>query len=374
MFELIIAKFRIITQKKWFRISYHLGFWVVSLFFFLLFYSNYNRDTRVTIWLTTMLLPLAIVLAYYFNYYLIPRFLYKKKYLRFCFYCFFAILTSLWLSMIVVLVVIILFLSREPDYFDSSLIEPVFQVVGLYFVIFLAIAIKQIKRAFEVQQLNAELELKRMEMGLKLKEAELKLLRSQIHPHFLFNTLNNLYGLTLEKSDLAPKLVLKLSDLMDYMLYRCNKPKVSLTNELENLKNYVEIERIRYNDKIKIDFEIDGKTDQLGIAPMLLLAFFENAFKHGISKSITKSFVDVKIKIEGNKLYLKLANSRTESSSKNEDYTQGIGLKNVKKRLQLIYPDKHRLKINPTTDRFEINLELTLDEVTESTSKNQWTN
>ena len=186
-----------------------------------------------------------------------------------------------------------------------------------------------------------------MKTELKLRESELKLLKSQIHPHFLFNTLNNLYGLTLEKSDMAPELVLKLADLMDYMLYKCNKSKVRLKDELEHLKNYVEIEGMRYGKKVRIDFEIEGEADRLEIAPMLLLAFFENSFKHGVSKSINKPFVRINIQIKRSIFNLNILNSHNRAAEKNEDYTQGIGLKNVQKRLQLIYPEKYQLRITP---------------------------
>ncbi len=257
---------------------------------------------------------------------------------------------------------------------DPSSFDAVFLVVGLYFIILAFISFDQVKRAFKMQKINADLETNRLEMGLKLKEAELKLLRSQIHPHFLFNTLNNLYGLTLEKSDLAPELVLKLSNLMDYMLYKCNKSSVNLKQELEYLSNYVEIERIRYDDKIKFEFLIEGQSEQLQIAPMLLLAFFENAFKHGVSKSISNPFVQIHIQIEEHTLKLNLTNSKNESDQKKENYTKGIGLKNVKKRLQLLYPNKHNLEISSKAHTFEIDLKLNLEEDLNQKNAEKWTN
>lgn len=350
-----------IMKKQWFRYLYHFMFWLVSLSFFLIFYSNYNRDVQITFWITGMLLPLAIFMVYFFNYYLIPKFLYQKKYWRFTLYSFYTILSSFWLSMIMVLVLILLFLKRHTDYFDSSFIEPVFQIVGLYFVIFLAIAIKQIKRAFEMQQVNAELEKNRLETSLKLREAELKLLRAQIHPHFLFNTLNNLYGLTLEKSDMAPQLVLRLSDLMDYMLYKCQGNRVQLKKELEHLGNYIEIERIRYAQKLNLSFNVSGEIKNQQIAPMILLPFIENAFKHGVSKQVENPYVQISFKIDGNSLKLEVVNSKNKAVVFTEDYTKGIGLKNVRKRLELLYPEKYKLEIDPGETEFSVNLELKLE-------------
>lgn len=308
-----------------------------------------------------MLLPVAVFIVYFFNNHLIPKFLNRKRYSRFALYSFYAVLGSLWLSVVIVMIVILLFLSRDPRYFDSSLLEPIFQIVGLYFVIFMAIAIKQIKRAFEMQQINAELEKNRLETNLKLREAELKLLRAQIHPHFLFNTLNNLYGLTLEKSDLAPQLVLRLSDLMDYMLYKCQGNRVLLKKELEHLGNYIEIERIRYAQKLNLNFTVSGELKNQQIAPMILLPFIENAFKHGVSNQIENPYVQISFKIDGNLLKLKVINSKNKIAVLSEDYSKGIGLKNVKKRLELLYPEKYKLKIDSTETEFSINLELELE-------------
>jgi LytS/YehU family sensor histidine kinase len=257
---------------------------------------------------------------------------------------------------------------------DPTSIDVVFLLVGLYFVILAFVAIEQVKRAFQMKKENTRLEKIQLETELKLRESELKLLRAQVHPHFLFNTLNNLYGLTLEKSDLAPELVLKLSDLMDYMLYKCNKPKVPLKSELEHLRNYIEIERIRYGEKLKIDFEIEGDWEQLEIAPMLLLAFFENAFKHGASKSIENPFVKIIVRIQEQHFQLSITNSRNPAAHNNEEYTQGIGLKNVKKRLQLIYPQKHKLQILPMEATYKAELELTLNESNLDENESQWTN
>lgn len=246
---------------------------------------------------------------------------------------------------------------------DPASFDIVFLLVGLYFVILGFVAIEQVKRAFDMKKQNTELEKNKMETELKLREAELKLLRSQIHPHFLFNTLNNLYGLTLEKSDLAPDLVLKLSDLMDYMLYKCNKPMVKLKSELDHLKNYMEIEQIRYGDKLQLKYTLTGHPDKLMIAPMLLLVFFENAFKHGVSKLINNPFVFIHISIQGHKLLLNIKNSLNPKAKNEEEYTKGIGLKNVQKRLNLLYQDKHQLQITPGTDTFEIDLQLELSQL-----------
>ena len=352
----------------------HFLFWVISYLFFILFFGRANRDYQTTIVFASLLFPLGIGTSYFLNYYLIPRFLFRGDYARFALFLFYTFVMSLWCELMISMFVFTIVSDFQVYKLDPSSFDVVFLLVGLYFIILAFIAIEQVRRAFLVEKENTRLEKIQLETDLKLHEAELKLLRAQIHPHFLFNTLNNLYGLTLEKSELAPELVLKLSDLMDYMLYKCNRPKVQLNSELEHLKNYLEIERIRYGKKLKTEFGVEGKTNQLQIAPMLLLAFFENAFKHGASKSVQNPFVNIHIKIEEQQVELQICNSRNPLYEKTEDYTKGIGLKNVQKRLELIYPDRHQLEIIQKNETFEIRLQLLLEHLTIPEKESQWTN
>ena len=368
------GKSEYLFRKNALKAGQHFLFWIVAYLFIILFFGRANRDYQTTIIFASMLFPLAIVTSYFLNYFLIPRYLFKADYWRFLLFLIYTLVFTLWSELMISLFVFVIVSDFQLYKLDPTSFDVVFLLVGLYFIILGAVAIEQVKLAFQMKKENTQLEKNQLETDLKLRESELKLLRAQVHPHFLFNTLNNLYGLTLEKSDLAPELVLKLSDLMDYMLYKCNKPKVSLKSELVHLNNYIEIEHIRYGEKLQIDFNIEGKVDQLEIAPMLLLPFFENAFKHGVSKSISKPFVNIHIGIEKNEFNLKMVNSRNPNAKINEDYTKGIGLKNVKKRLQLIYPEKYHLQISPKTDTFEVELQLTLNKTTSQTPENKWTN
>ena len=213
-----------------------------------------------------------------------------------------------------------------------------------------------------MQQEKNELEKMQLTTQLKLKEAELKLLKAQVHPHFLFNTLNNLYGLTLEKSDSAPQLVLQLSEILDYILYRCQAPKVQLKEDLYNLKNYIEIEKIRYSEKLKLEFDFPGDTGKLEIAPLILLPFVENAFKHGVSHFPGVAEVKIKASIVGKNLIFNIENSRNPLAKPTNNQSNGIGLINVKRRLELLYPQKHILTINEQPETFSVNLTLELEE------------
>ncbi len=193
--------------------------------------------------------------------------------------------------------------------------------------------------------------------------SELKFLKSQINPHFLFNTLNNLYALTLKKSNDAPEVVIKLSDMMRYMLYECNEPKVPLQKEIDYIHNYISLESLRQSKEVDIDFKMDGDPGQLEVAPLLFVPFLENAFKHGLKDDITKGYLHIHLAISNPHLEFIIQNSKPSHLRTQTTVTRpgGIGLENVKRRLKLIYPEKYKLEIedSPTTYTTSLHLVLT---------------
>jgi LytS/YehU family sensor histidine kinase len=190
---------------------------------------------------------------------------------------------------------------------------------------------------------------------------ELRFLRSQVSPHFFFNTLNNIYSLTLKKSNRAPEVVLKLSELMRYLIYATDKRKQSLKNEIECLQNYIDLERIRFDDSLEIDVGLSGDMEGKTIAPMLLIPFVENCFKHGASKNIGKMSISLDVEVKDDFLYLNLKNTIPKKTKDNKIPTRsgGIGLSNVKKRLELGYkPEDYQLKIKKKNKTFHVYLKL----------------
>lgn len=346
--------------SKYSRIFLHILFWLAVYLFFIVFFGRSSRDYSVTIIFVSMLLPLSIATTYFLNYFLIPRYLFTKKYSRFTLFVFYTFVISVWLELFISLGVFIFITNYQSEKMNPSSFDGLLLMVGLYFIIIIAVAIKLVRRSFQIQKKNTELDNRRFQIELKLKEAELKLLKAQVHPHFLFNTLNNLYGLTLEKSDDAPKLVLQLSEILDYILYRCDEKLVSLDEELSNLKNYIEIEKIRYSGKLKLSTGFPEETGNLKIAPLILLPFVENAFKHGVSHFPGVAFVSIKTKIVETNLFFKIENSRNLAANNKAGHSNGVGLKNVRKRLDLIYPGKYMLKIDETEETFSVNLTLQL--------------
>jgi LytS/YehU family sensor histidine kinase len=208
--------------------------------------------------------------------------------------------------------------------------------VAIYPVTFTAVAIKLLKYWYANKQAQQILIQEKL-------EAELKFLKTQIHPHFLFNTLNNLYALTLKKSDKAPEMVLKLSELINYMLYECKSDEVQLNKEIKFIRNYTDIEKMRYGDKLDVDLRVTGNANDRKIAPLILLPFVENAFKHGASENLLQSWVKVSVDAHEDHIVIKVENSKAGDSKQNG--SDGIGIQNVKRRLTLLYPEKHELKI-----------------------------
>jgi two-component system, LytTR family, sensor histidine kinase AlgZ len=187
--------------------------------------------------------------------------------------------------------------------------------------------------------------------------AELQLLKAQVHPHFLFNTLNNIYSFSIDNSSKTPGLILKLSSLLSYMLYDCKTDEVRLEKEVEIMKNYIDLERERYGSKIEISWNVEGEIKDKFIAPLLMLPFLENAFKHGTSEQIEKSWLSVDISVKQDMLRCKIANSKNEYVANSDN---GIGIINVKKRLEFIYPGKHELKINDEGNFFVVSMVIRL--------------
>jgi two-component system LytT family sensor kinase len=186
--------------------------------------------------------------------------------------------------------------------------------------------------------------------------SELALLRSQINPHFLFNTLNNIYSLVYKKSDNAPEAVMKLSSIMRYMLYDSSEDKVLLEKEVEYLKSFIELQELRLMNKNFVSFDIHGSLQGRTISPMILMPFIENAFKHG-NKQVKSPGIMVDLALKEQLIIFKVSNYLAKSPTE-KDEAGGIGVHNINRRLELIYPDKHRLEIKKTPDMFHIILEI----------------
>jgi len=356
------------------RIGYHVLFWIIIT----VFYDGLSAVTSERQFSETLLLDLLFytptdMLGVYFTiYFLMPRFLYNKKYLRFTlwFLVFFAVML-IFVAMPLEYLGWKFFLSDSfaekgkdfPEYWQFFKRNIVWAITVKLMIIGLVSSIKFLKIWVRSQKHEQKLMQEKLETELKLKEAELKYLKSQINPHFLFNALNNLYSLTLEKSDLAPKIVLKISSLLDYMLYECNEPLTDLEKEAESIRNYVDLQQIRYGDKVDVQLKISEDLEDEKIAPLLLLPFVENAFKHGLDQNVGNGFVHIGMYTENDCFFF---NTKNSVSNVPKEGNSGIGLKNVKKRLDLQYAGNYTLNIEETENEYFVDLNINLN----SNSKN----
>lgn len=203
----------------------------------------------------------------------------------------------------------------------------------------------------------------RLMLDKQRKDDELRHLKAQLNPHFLFNTLNNLYGLSVAESKMLPQLMLRLSDLLRYSLYDTNQHYVSLQKEVEYIANYIELEKIRWNDSAAIGFEIQGDVAGQHIAPLLLIVFIENAFKHLSVAKGRQGYVRILLAVKDEKLHLQVKNSVDPSLPppvQTRNRKGGLGLNNARKRLNLIYPDQYTLSINRLPESFEVDCQIEL--------------
>ncbi|TRX61317.1 sensor histidine kinase [Fulvivirga sp. M361] len=335
------------------RLGKHILFWLTFITFFAVLYGSFDEDYGRQFRLQLIYLPNKLLATYITIYILLPRFLLTEQYLRFF------SLTSLVLLVAGFMHWLTYYYGEAPIFWPEKDIGPLWypnkilkSATYVYPVVVLATLIKFFKHWYQNQQATRQLAEDKL-------SAELKFLRSQIHPHFLFNTLNNLYALTLKKSEKAPEVVLKLSHLLNYMLYECNTDRVPLSKEIELLKNYVSLEKLRYGNRLDISLNISGNTRDHDIAPMLVLPFIENSFKHGVSDEIEDAWVSIDLTIKECLLTLKVDNSKSNQLSKDEQkYREGIGLKNVKRRLELLYKGGYELKTLDTVESYLIVLKM----------------
>lgn len=352
-----------IEQKQYakYRVYYHILFWLAYILFYTVFWGSYKNNNYWDEFLQLLfLLPWKIIPTYITLYYLMPKYLYSKKFTEY-------IILLLILGISMALIDRYLnwrYLYRWFKYETGNWKDPVWyapkvfnSLLVVYIPVFVAMAIKLQRFIFQKDQINKALEKEKV-------ETELKFLKAQIHPHFLFNTLNSIYSLSLNKSAKTPDAVLGLSKFLDYMLYECNDKLITVEKEWEQLMNLVALERLRYGENLTISANIRDDNKESLIPPLLLLPFVENAFKHGADSLIEDSWITIDLKLHEQQLQFMVENSKAPSEIlENLDSDKNIGLKNVRRRLDLFFPDKHELKILEEPDSFLVKLEIDLSDI-----------
>ncbi|MFI5134502.1 MAG: sensor histidine kinase [Chitinophagales bacterium] len=338
------------------RVLMHVGFWilwlsrtfydVISLYGF-----GLGEFLFMVVYASTQ-----IPMMYFHLYVLVPKLLNRKKYVSYGI-CAVALVFAYSFTNYKLLTVIpaVVENSRVAEYIAD--LNWRYDVFEGFFTLVITYALKYAGQTLSTQ--NKLLQLQKDNLIL-----ELEALKSQINPHFLFNTLNNIYSLAMRKSEKAPEMILKLSDMMRYVLYECNSGMVPIEREIQFVKNYIDLERIRHGEHVAINFALNGIPGENKIEPLLLIPIVENSFKHGINSQMEKGYVDIQLKLNDNKLSLFAVNSvqngKPVFDSLKGKKKHGIGLENVRKRLELLYPKNHKLVIYPSSNSWKVNLELNL--------------
>ncbi len=298
-----------------------------------------------------------IIMAYAILYFLIPKFLNHKKYLKFG--------LSLFLILIIVFVG---YVATKKFYFDVEYVDTYTGIAREFMKLSMLEQLvdpnfffsKLVKFLTPTALLFTYRLYKNQQDVLQLREqkrlAELSALKNQLNPHFLFNTLNNLYALALEKSEKTPEVIERLSEILDYMLYRCKDKYVLLHKEIELIENYLALEKIRYGKRVQINFIKESFTGTK-IAPLIILTFIENAFKHGVSQELDVAEIEMKLEIKDQQIIFYISNTKPKAIVVNQN-SESMGLVNIQKQLDLLYPNEYTLDIKNSDDRYEVQLNI----------------
>ena len=358
------------SNEPRYRWQRHVVFWAFwTLFQASLYASIFVPDITVYLqrWPITFIesllyLPCHIFLSYTLMYFVIPRYVVTTRYVTAILWCaLLSLLTGVMAAAISQYIIIPVrealgadaVMRRGPGLQQRAFAQAVLAGLrGGLTVAGLASAIKLMKHWYTEGQRN-------MQLQKENAESQLQLLKAQVHPHFLFNTLNNIYSYTQGRAPVAGQLVMGLADMLRYMLYECRRPLVPLSKELGMVEGYLELERIRYGNKLEMHISLPQHANQWGIAPLLLLPFVENCFKHGTSSMLEQPWISMDVRLQKNALMLKLMNSKAPVQHRSEAH--GIGISNVRRRLELLYPQKHELEIREEEDVFIVDLSLELD-------------
>ncbi len=360
-----------VIQKQYGRLYVYVAYWVLYLLFFSVqrfFAASYfitgtglteagMQNSFMNSFLTNLAyLPGVILVTHFVTEFLLPRYYFRNRFYHFSSFLVLTILAYPLLAYLVRLVIVDVYINdhRESYSFYNYFAAMLIFVFGLAPMAWFKIASHLKEDVLFHQKLDND----RLSAMLKLKETELKLLRSQLHPHFLFNTLNNLYSLALEKSDKTPDLIIRLGDMLSYIIYDCNSDKVLLAKEIDFLKSYIELQKVRYVS-CDIKLEITGDIDNQKIAPMLLHTFLDNSFKHGAAKISGDSWIKIAIDVYNGFIDFRVENNKPAGQELNKD-AGGIGIENAKKRLRLIYRDRYELNIGQSESTYSVFLRLML--------------
>lgn len=315
-----------------------------------LFYSFDKNQPKIAFYHYIFFLNYALA-VFIINYLLLPRFFYLKKYVAFFSY----------VALVIVGVIVVEELVLEQIFFPDTKGK---RFPGIFYSLLDVLPVITILSGFKFawDALGKQREVD--ELKTAIKESELQFLKSQINPHFLFNNLNNLYAYAIENSPKTPDIILELSGVLRYMLYECKEQYVPLTKEIEQLQNFIQLSKLQIEERGQVSFVKQDIRPGYQIAPLILSVFIENAFKHSTASQAEDIIINVTVRLSDQGKLIFWCKNSFQSQSNTESLTKGIGLENVKKRLELLYPNTHELHIQTSNNWFEVDLSIDLHETT----------
>lgn len=333
-------------RSKSYTVLIHILVWVAFLLVPMLFIESAEGRERFMI--MGWFLQVLMACYFYYNYiFLIPRFLLRKRIGLYFILLIIGLIAISAINLTFIYTTYDLIEHRHKFDFWRSATFPVYPAIMAFA---LSTAVRITMEWFKNERQKKEMEAEKL-------ASELAFLKSQVNPHFLFNILNNICSLARKKSDETENAIIKLSQIMRYMLQDSKDEKVSLEKEVEYLQSYIELQRLRLPEAVKIDFSIEGRAESFSIEPLLLIPFVENAFKHGVSYQDSSEIV-IRLICRGQMLSFSVANHIAKHRGDSIEQGSGIGLKNVMRRIELLYPGKHKLQMSDDGNQYNVELEI----------------
>ena len=345
----------LLNSRMW---AWHVFFWACLFLYEWLLQGSLNDCYEVSFRAALLNVPIIMIVTYFTIFITVERFLLQKKYLPFALCIVGSMVFAGFLRRMVTYDVIYKVLYPERC---KTLFVPTKMMIDAVYVQLIAILgsmIYVIRKWMEQQRINEAL------MREKVA-AELALLRSQVQPHFIFNTLNNIYMLSLKSSPLTSDMIYRLSALLSYMLYDSKRPLIEVEKEIDYIKNYINLEKIRYGERLDVQMCVVNDVRGVQVPPLLFLPLVENAFKHGVSNAVEGSWIHIDISLKKRVLMFKIENSLCDEKAQTNGFGNGLGLDNLRKRLDILYPNNFELKILEDEDSHLTILKLNFAEHTE---------
>lgn len=363
--------------KNRYTLLAHLIFWGGYLALSVFVFSGREEMERALLVSSVLMVP-QVVIAYINMDLLIPKYFIRKKYWEYVgyvlvcfigFYLFYEYILPLFFETIGPPERRAQQLSANPDKVPNwvrenperakRMMRSGRKFMSFYYFV-QAFAIYFLSTAFKTSQIALKREKEASELKSENLNSELKFLRSQINPHFLFNALNNIYSLSVMKSDRTPDNILKLSDMLRYIIYDCNADRVPLQKEIDYINNYIDLQKLKDEEITNIEMDFSEADPKSMISPMIFIPFIENSFKHSKIEDVNQGWIKIKIENTNSHLLFIISNSMPKDEY-TKDKVGGVGLENVKRRLELLYPETHKLNIESSEEEFRVELVVSLD-------------